>query len=603
MSSLSFQRTLHWLELGQGKRIIQYLGMIIFVFLFTWYHCSRRFGGPKSENIIEQALIARHLSEGKGFTTPVKHPQVAAFMEARDENRRTYDSSRPWPDLYHAPLYPLVLAGGLKLMWPELTAWVWEDPISETLEDYPAYHADYYLLAVNVLFYWIACFLTFCVARSLFSAEAGVIALLGMLLSVGIWDQVLAVSGVSLLMVLVLLAFWLWSAFEKFRLAKDGSPGIKACLLVGIGIGVINGLLFLTEYTAGFFGLVFIAYCLRSLRGKELFFTLLPAALIFVLSITGWGIRNFELTGHPLALAWQNLPLKAGDPTAEPAMIKNRFEAKAPPISLYKIFGKGLKGVEINLTQRVWAAGGYLFSAFFFVGCLYRFRKPEVNTMRWSAVATVVFLLLIQPFFNSGVSERLPAYYLTPLLIIFGTGFFLVLLKSTVTKGAWERIGIMLLMILLHSAPLVHNLTEPRRVHFHFPPYIPSFMVLTRTALMDKLQDRYELMADVPAGLAWYSRQSVWGQPVEYADFVEIFTRYDIGALFLSPGVLDKPYFSNLLMADLDVGEDFNKTRYWGAVYGSLQSGKIPEFFPLQISQQLRVNMYMLINAQALTRK
>ena len=589
------QTSIQWLDQGQGKRIIQTLTFVIFIILFTWYHCAKRYNGPSSENIIEQALIGKNLAEGKGFTSQVIYPQAITTLKS---HRSSFINKKQGiPDLYHPPIYPLVIAGGLKLIPPKIRQQIWETPTSGPLTVFSAFNGDNYLLIINIVFFWVTCFLTYYLAKRIFSKKAGLISILSLLLSVGIWDRVLLVSGVPILMSLLLLMFVLWCFLEEARVEDSQTLKGKAYPWIGLGIGLIVGLLFLTEYTAGLVGIIFIGYCLAFIRGRALSLILAPTLLAFLLSISWWCLRNIELTENPLALSWQNLPLKIGDPTAEPETFKNRLSSLPPEISIKKILGKGLKEIEVNLTERIWSAGGYIFSGLFFAGCLYQFRYRGVNILRWMTVITVFLLLLLQPFFNSGLSERLPAYYLSPLIAIFGSGFLLVLIESTKKRTELQKLLITGSILGIHSFPLIHNLSEPKRLPFHFPPYVPSLMAITHNVIR---QDDFIIMSDIPAGLAWYSQQSVWGQPAEYGDFQKIFLQQEVGALFLSPKTLDQPFFSKLRYTGLKEQRSSNRSRYWGSVYEGLKEGHLPTYFPLKTTLQLHSNIYLLANPSAL---
>ncbi len=316
MGSFRLQRLVHWLEFGQGKRGILFIGLLVFIGLFTWYHGYKRFAGPSSENVIEYALIGKNLSEGKGFTTPVIYPQTLAFLENREEGY-VFSADTPLPDLYHAPLYPMVLGGVLKILPKSVRELVWSDPVSEPGLPYPAFNGDYFLLAVNVFFFLLSCLMTYWLGRFIFSPIAGLIAMLGVLFSVALWDSVLALNGISLLLFLTLLLFQLWSVLERWflqnpLLRETGARSILLCLITG----VIGGLLFLTEYTAGFIFLVFAGYLVVRFRGSYWLKMLSPALLGFLFVTSPWCWRNITWTGHPLALASQNLALKAGDSTA-----------------------------------------------------------------------------------------------------------------------------------------------------------------------------------------------------------------------------------------------------------------------------------------------
>ena len=64
------------------------------------------------------------------------------------------------------------------------------------------FNADYYVLVINLIFFWISCLLVYFLGRRLYSPRAGLISLFGVLFSVGLWDQVMAVTGISILVCL-----------------------------------------------------------------------------------------------------------------------------------------------------------------------------------------------------------------------------------------------------------------------------------------------------------------------------------------------------------------------------------------------------------------
>jgi hypothetical protein len=110
---------------------------------------------------------------------------------------------------------------------------------------------------------------------------------------------------------------------------------------------------------------------------------------------------------------------------------------------------------------------------------------------------------------------------------------------------------------------------------------------------------RYGLMADVPAGLAWYGGTRAWAQPATLHDFYEVQVEQPTGELLLTPQTLDRPFFSDLnarprvpgfLTAAIShIGE-------WGEVYGGLLTGSLPREFPLSAPQKLAENLYVLVN-------
>src|SRR5205085_1729817 len=155
---------------------------------------------------------------------------------------------------------------------------------------------------------------------------------------------------------------------------------------------------------------------------------------------------------------------------------------------------------------RLWSGGAMWLAAFFVAGWLYAFRSPVANRLRWVFTAALTVLLVAQAALNSGETERAVAVWLAPLLMIFGAGFFFVLLGSNAALSQWPR-SVTAALLLVQAIPLAHDALEPRRLHFQYPPYFPALFQGMRQEIerRDTL-GRYGIMADVPAGVAWYGQ-------------------------------------------------------------------------------------------------
>ncbi len=174
------------------------------------------------------------------------------------------------PDLYHAPLYPIAIAVGLLLIPETLEVGLWKDAIFVGDVKPTGFNADYLLLIVNLIFFWLGCFLVYVLGKRLFSPRVGLVSLFGVFLSVGIWDQVLAISGMSILLFLVVGLFLLWEHLERIRISIDDSPKSLQAMVFSTGVGLVAGLLFLTEYTACIVFLVYVGYTLLHFRRTAL---------------------------------------------------------------------------------------------------------------------------------------------------------------------------------------------------------------------------------------------------------------------------------------------------------------------------------------------
>lgn len=583
------QEFIHWLEAGAGARWVLLGAMIFGTVALSLLIARKQFHGPTTEGTLAQADTGRQLARGEGFSTLVNHPQTVAFLAARGVR---FDPTKPYPELHQAPLYSLLIGGALRLVPAARREALFSSPPVPP----DGYGGDYFLLGLNMALLWLAAWLTFDLGRRLFERRVGWLACLALLLSVPLWQQTVAVNGTPLLMVLVLAAFSCW---HRAELAAEPAPGNRAAFGWLAAVGAFSGLLFLAEYSAGALVLVALGYAAFRFTGRGRLAALGVVALGFGVAAGPWVARNLALTGHPVALAAQNVALKFGDPTAEPAVIRATLSAVPPAIDLKKLGNKTLTSLQENLKSRMWSGGAMWLTAFFVAGWLYAFRVTTTNRLRWVFTAAAAVLLVAQAALDSGESERLVAVWLAPLVMIFGAGFFFVLLGSNAALARWP-LSVTTGLIVAQALPLAHDALEPRRLHFQYPPYFPALFQGMRLELERREGlDRFGLMADVPAGLAWYGRTRAWAQPPRMRDFYAVTIQQPIGELLLTPRTLDRPFFSELNARPILPGTLSalpNRFGEWGEVYAGLLTGSMPREFPLGAPQKLAENLYVLLN-------
>lgn len=575
------QELIHWLEVGAGARWVRLGALLICGLALSSLVAWRQFHGATSEMTLAQADIGRQIAYGQGFTTRVNYPQEVAYLKARGV---AFDPSRPYPDVYQAPLYPALIAGALRLA-----------PRAALFGAAPSppygYGADYALLALNLVLFWAALYLAFDLARRMFGVSAGWLAAIGTFVSMPIWQQVVAVNGTALMMVLSLGAFHAWWRAESREGLRAAAPSLGA-------LGALCGALFLCEYAAGILVAVAAAAAAARFTGARSRAAAIVLAAFAV--VTGpWVVRNLAVTGIPVGLAAQNIALKVGDSTAEPSIARATLSARLPALDLTKLSNKVLTHLQDTVRSRMWSGGAMWFAAFFAAGWLYEFRSRPVNRLRWLFALSLGVLVGGQAMFNSGESERLVVVWLAPLMIVFGSGFFFVLLASNPLLGAWPRACAALLLVL-QALPLAHDALDPHVLHFQYPPYFPAlFQGMRRNLDAAGAGGRFGLMADVPAGLAWYGGTRAWAQPATLHDFYAVQVEQPTGELLLTPRTLDRPFFSDLAARPKAPGLLAGvapRTGEWGEVYGSLLSGSIAGNFPLSVPQKISENLYLLLN-------
>jgi hypothetical protein len=580
------QELIHWLEMGGGARWVLLGALLVCGLAASLVVSWRQFHGAASEATLVQADMARQIASGRGFTTRVNYPQAVAYLGARGVR---FDPATPYPEVYQAPLYPLVIAGALRLL-PHSAR---ESLFGAVPAPPYGYAADYLLLGLNLALFWLAVWLAFDLGRRLFGAPSGWLAALALFLSVPAWQQVVAVNGTALMMVLALGAFHAWWRAESAEDLRRAAAPVAA-------LGAFCGALFLSEYSAGALVLVALGGVARRFAGPSRWRAIGLLLGGFAVVAAPWVARNLSVTGLPVGLAVQNVALKYGDPTAEPSVFRATLSATLPAIELNKLSNKVLSTLQETLRSRVWSGGAMWLVAFFAAGWLYVFKASPVNRLRWLFTVSLLALVVSQATFNSGESERQAVVWLSPLIIVFGAGFFFVLLSSNPLLGSWPRVCAAALLAL-QALPLAHDALDPHWLHFQYPPYFPQLLRGMRRQLdISDAAGRYGLMADIPAGLAWYGQTRVWAQPATLRDFYAVQIEQPTGELLLTPRTLDRPFFSDLNAKPKTPGfltASIPRIGEWGEVYGGLLTGTFPRGFPLSTPRKVTEDLYVLFNS------
>lgn len=575
---MNSQTWIHWLEQGGGARWLTRAALLLGLLVLSGVVAFKQFRGPRSEETLRQAVVARSLAGGGGYATPVQFPQAHELLKRRGfaEN-----GAAGTPELYQPPGYATVLAAAFASL-PDAT-------LAKLFANVPpppgGFGGDYLLLAVNGVLLWLAAFQAWQLGRALFDPAAGLIAAIALLVSVGAWEHTVAVDGTPLAMVLVL------AVFEAARRALVAES--RRATAWWLFSGCVASAYFLTDYTAAVL-VPLLAVCAWR-RGR------IPAAaavLAGALVVAApWVVRNISLTGHLVGLAAQDLALRADDPTADPEVVRGTFSAASPAVSLNKVGNKTLTALRDALQKGLWSSGGLFLTAFFVTGWLYRFRRDEANELRALATAGLLALVLAQGACNSGEGERQATAVLAPVVILFGAGFFGVLVSSSNRLAAHPRLA-MAGLLVLQGIPLVHGLLEPRRAHFSYPPYYPALFQEVAGELNGRGGSEPAWMADVPAGAAWYSGREVWAQPATLRDFFAIHADTPLSALVLTPHTLNRSYFGDLSRRR---GDEPSRFGDWADLYQALARGQVPARFPLARVQKVSDDTYVLLDPVRMT--
>ncbi len=122
---LFLQEWIHKLEVGPGMRYLKMGVACLAVMMLAVGYNWRCYRNMSTQEAMDAAQVARNISEGKGYTTLFIRPLSLYLVETRNEAKLgaapanpTADYSRikgMHPDLANPPVYPLVLAGWMKV--------------------------------------------------------------------------------------------------------------------------------------------------------------------------------------------------------------------------------------------------------------------------------------------------------------------------------------------------------------------------------------------------------------------------------------------------------------------------------------------------------
>lgn len=573
---MKLQSGVHWLEQGGGRRVLGWGVLVLALAGLSAGIAFKQFRGPMDELTMRQAEIGRALAVGEGFSTGVNYPQVQAWRAARGQR---FEAMERFAELELAPLYPAVIGAVLVVVPERIRAGWWAPPQVEGA----GYGGDYFLLGLNVGLFWVAWAQAGWLAWRWFGGHAVVVAVGAMVLSWPLWQAVLAVNGTALAMVVGLGIFQALTWAERGR--EQGGGAWWAWAMAG----AMAGAAMLVDYVAvGWIGVV-VGYA--GWRGGR---SAAVVATVAALGVIGpWLGRNVVESGRLFGSAGAGWALREGDGTAEPAGWRATLTAEAPELSLAKLSNKGLTALEEAVTHEWWGGGALLLAGFGVVGALYAFGRDDVRALRWGAAVGVGLAVVLAGLWGTGEAGRAPLTSYAPLIILFGAGFWQVLVQGNprlAMRAGWVAAGV----LIGQATPLAQNFLEPRRLPYTYPPYSPLVLHALGQEVTRRSMDGPAWMTDGPAGAAWYSGRRVWGRPGALREFYAIHAEQPIVALVLTPATLDRPFFSGLNVPEAGAAD----TRFggWDRVHAGLVSEPMPAGFPLQNVQRLAGNFVVLVD-------
>ena len=574
---------------GRGWRIG--LGGLLVVILVVGYNwCS--FHNLSNPEAMDAAQLGRNLAEGRGYTTQFVRPLSIYLIKERNQARsggaRAEMAADPaqikggHPDLANPPVYPLVLAGLMKVLpfkYPvNVQDAFWSvparQPTAETPRQFMRYQPDFLIALFNQALLVAGVLMTFFLARRLFDNQVAWMAAILMLGCELLWR--FSVSGLSTQLLLLIFLGVIWCLVWLESEEREPVWGHRAQLWLAGATGLLLGLGALTRYAFGWLLIPVLIY-LGVFCVLRRFQLLLITLGVFLAVLSPWVARNLVVSRTPFGTASYALletsflfPENKLQRSLEPS-----FKAVGPKPFIYKLTGNSREVLQNDLPK----LGGSWVSALFLTGLLLGYRSPALRRLRYFLLGTLLLLVVVQSLGRTQISEEVPVVngenllvLTVPLVLIFGTGLFFQLLDQMAFRIRELRYLIIGTFGFVACLPMVFIFFPPKSSPLAYPPYYPPAIQQT----CGWMKPNELMMSDIPWALAWYgNRQCVWLTQNADSEFFAIndFLK-PVRGLYLTPQTMDNRFLSQWVRAGNHSWPSF--------ILESMLGNRIPEKFPLR---------------------
>lgn len=581
------QNTIHQLDEGFLSRWIKYLLVLVAAVGLALLYDLREYRNFSAPEAMDAAQVARNLAEGNGFSTEYIRPFSLFLIQRHNHGMQngtngTTDFAeiyRPHPDLANAPIYPLLLAGMMKISNPEWKLELHKSFWSEG-GNFRRYKPEFAVAIFNQILLFLVAWLTFFVARKLFDPQAAWLAAVLVFGSEIMWR--FSVSGLSTLLLMVFILGLVWCLLKIEELARaespesPESPNARRLFILAAVAGLIVGLGMLTRYSFGWM-IVPVAFFLALFGGARRMGLVVAAGLVFIVVISPWIVRNVAVSGTPFGTAGFAM-LEGTD--AFPGT--NLMQSTNPDLSLnwvFPFFKKFVLNTRQIFQEVLPRIGGSWVGILFYAGLLLGLRNVAARRLRYFTLMCLGVFVIVQAAGVTSLSDITPELnsenllvLFLPLAVIFAVAFFLTLVEQMALPIVEMRYGVMVLLGIIVCLPLTLTLIETKISPLVYPPYHPpEIQKIGKWMQKDEL-----MMSDIPWAVAWYGdRQCAYmtlNAQYEFSalnDFIK-----PVHGLYLTLNTLDARLFSECLHGARGSWVTF--------VYQSVTANKISPQFPLK---------------------
>lgn len=579
---MTLQDIIHFIEVGAGKRVFRYFLPVLAVLGLVVLYNFRGYRNFSTAEAMDSAQLARNIAQGKGYTTSFVRPLSLYLVQQKNQGKTlpsAPDSPPDYaqvktahPDLANPPVYPLVLAGLMKVLpfhfSVDLKNGFWANNGL-----FWRYQPDFFIAAFNELLLLVAAVMVFFIAKKLFDDRVAWLAFVLVLGCELLWR--FSVSGLSTMLLMVDFLALTWCILKTEELGREPQADTVQILFWAAVVGILMGVGALTRYSFGW-TIIPVVIFLVLFSGPGRLLNTVAALAAFAIVLTPWIVRNMAISGTPFGTAgyaiFEGTSLAPGG-QLERSLHPEILDPLWPSPYGYKL----LVNLAPLFQGDLFKLGGSCVSVLFFAGLLLGFGRPGVRRMRYFLMMCLGMFMIVQSLGHTSLSDMSPEInsenllvLVVPLIFIFATAFFFILLDQMTLPIVELRYVVIGLFIVLCCLPLFLAMffkTAPVR----YPPYYPPD--IERTAAWMKPNEL--MMSDAPWAVAWYGqRQCVWITEDAKSQFFAVNDYIKpVSALYLTMRTMDGRLVSDCFRA----GQDS-----WGHfTLDALARNQIPAEFPL----------------------
>ncbi len=554
-----------------GTTILRVASVTVGFFLLAVYFDWHGTHGFYTREAMEAAHLGRRLAEGHGYTTDSIRPVAVGMLQRAHPSEAAGLLQKALPDLSVPPAYPFALAVLMKVLPFDYTAnhdVLW------------SFEPDLWITGFNQILFFAAAFLVFRIARRLFDDGVAWVSAIVFCGSEVFWR--FSSSGLSTMLLLLIFLAMTWClATLEWRERQDTLPPPGPSVWLAMAAGALTGMGGLTRYAFAWMILpvcLFLALFIARQRVK----LTLAAGAAFLVVMAPWVARNAALSHNACGTAgyafFQNTRPNEED------RVERSFDPDAAGLRLLRVgdlVNKFLGNGGRILRDELPRLGGTWASAFFLCGLLLPFRNGGLRRLRWFLVWSLALLAIVQAMDQTYLSAESPEInsenllvVLAPLAIVYGVGFFFILLDQMALPDLRMRPMVAGIFAAAMCLPLAVNLAAPWPAFKAENAYVPSR--IQKTAALAKPGEL--LMSDIPWAVAWYGNQPcAWLTLDDGKEFQRLNDLKAVAGIYLTARTADRPFLSQLL--DASGG--------WRGFYlnalppGESSQGMVPNGFPL----------------------